>query len=217
MLALLTPLNAARLVTDELGVGPMTSDEAPTAAILDRLLHKANVLDIQGRSCRLRDLDGALGNQRSWPLLPPTGVRKCSRRLIAQDWASLDRPKLCGMPSPARGRPELPSLLDIANSNARPSTSPWNVAQHGARVRPNRRRPACCRSIARPAIGSSQTSSLRRAHRALTKLAEVCALRRRVLAELQHDGVTGHDNPAVSGPCRHSSLRAVHAQPVRRR
>jgi DNA replication protein DnaC len=42
----------------------LAGDEALTAAILDRLLHKAHVLNIKGRSCRLRDLESTLGNQR---------------------------------------------------------------------------------------------------------------------------------------------------------
>jgi len=42
----------------------LAGDEALTAAILDRLLHKAHVLNIKGRSYRLRDLETTLGNQR---------------------------------------------------------------------------------------------------------------------------------------------------------
>jgi DNA replication protein DnaC len=42
----------------------LAGDEALTAAILDRLLHKAHVLNIKGRSYRLRDLEATLGNQR---------------------------------------------------------------------------------------------------------------------------------------------------------
>ena len=42
----------------------LAGDEALTAAILDRLLHKAHVLNIKGRSYRLRDLESTLGNQR---------------------------------------------------------------------------------------------------------------------------------------------------------
>ena len=43
----------------------LAGDEALTAAILDRLLHKAHVLNIKGRSYRLRDLESTPGNQRS--------------------------------------------------------------------------------------------------------------------------------------------------------
>lgn len=42
----------------------LAGDEALTAAILDRLLHKAHVLNIKGRSYRLRDLESTLGNHR---------------------------------------------------------------------------------------------------------------------------------------------------------
>jgi DNA replication protein DnaC len=42
----------------------LAGDEALTAAILDRLLHKAHVINIKGRSYRLRDLETTLGNQR---------------------------------------------------------------------------------------------------------------------------------------------------------
>lgn len=42
----------------------LAGDEALTAAILDRLLHKAHVLNIKGRSYRLRDLEQTLGAQR---------------------------------------------------------------------------------------------------------------------------------------------------------
>jgi DNA replication protein DnaC len=41
----------------------LAGDEALTAAILDRLLHKAHVLNIKGRSYRLRDLEQTLGVQ----------------------------------------------------------------------------------------------------------------------------------------------------------
>jgi DNA replication protein DnaC len=43
----------------------LAGDEALAAAILDRLLHKANVLNIKGRSYRLRDLEATLGAQQS--------------------------------------------------------------------------------------------------------------------------------------------------------
>jgi DNA replication protein DnaC len=42
----------------------LAGDEALTAAILDRLLHKAHVLNIKGRSYRLRDLEATLNNPR---------------------------------------------------------------------------------------------------------------------------------------------------------
>jgi DNA replication protein DnaC len=43
----------------------LAGDEVLTTAILDRLLHKAHVLNIKGRSYRLRDLEQALSMQRS--------------------------------------------------------------------------------------------------------------------------------------------------------
>lgn len=42
----------------------LAGDEALAAAILDRLLHKAHVLNIKGRSYRLRDLEATLGASR---------------------------------------------------------------------------------------------------------------------------------------------------------
>ena len=42
----------------------LAGDEALTAAILDRLLHKAHVLNIKGRSYRLRDLEATLNTAR---------------------------------------------------------------------------------------------------------------------------------------------------------
>lgn len=41
----------------------LAGDEVLTAAILDRLLHNAHVVNIKGRSYRLRDLDHALGEK----------------------------------------------------------------------------------------------------------------------------------------------------------
>jgi DNA replication protein DnaC len=41
----------------------LAGDEVLTAAILDRLLHNAHVINIKGRSYRLRDLDHALGER----------------------------------------------------------------------------------------------------------------------------------------------------------
>ncbi|MCA0198311.1 MAG: ATP-binding protein [Proteobacteria bacterium] len=43
----------------------LAGDEALAAAILDRLLHKAHVLNIKGRSYRLRDLEATLGTPRN--------------------------------------------------------------------------------------------------------------------------------------------------------
>jgi DNA replication protein DnaC len=43
----------------------LAGDEVLTTAILDRLLHKAHVLNIKGRSYRLRDLEQALATQRA--------------------------------------------------------------------------------------------------------------------------------------------------------
>jgi IstB-like ATP binding protein len=40
----------------------------------DRLLHKAHVLNIKGRSYRLRDLEQSLGMQRQWPPSPNRGA-----------------------------------------------------------------------------------------------------------------------------------------------
>lgn len=42
----------------------LAGDEVLATAILDRLLHKAHVLNIKGRSYRLRDLEQSLGMQR---------------------------------------------------------------------------------------------------------------------------------------------------------
>lgn len=42
----------------------LAGDEALATAILDRLLHKAHVLNIKGRSYRLRDLEATLGAAR---------------------------------------------------------------------------------------------------------------------------------------------------------
>ncbi len=42
----------------------MAGDEVLATAILDRLLHRAHVLNIKGRSYRLRDLEQSLGMQR---------------------------------------------------------------------------------------------------------------------------------------------------------
>lgn len=43
----------------------MAGDEALTTAILDRLLHKAHVINIKGRSYRLRDLENLLDKARN--------------------------------------------------------------------------------------------------------------------------------------------------------
>lgn len=42
----------------------LAGDEVLATAILDRLLHKAHVLNIKGRSYRLRDLEQSLNVQR---------------------------------------------------------------------------------------------------------------------------------------------------------
>jgi DNA replication protein DnaC len=42
----------------------LAGDEVLTTAILDRLLHRAHVLNMKGRSYRLRDLEQALSTQR---------------------------------------------------------------------------------------------------------------------------------------------------------
>ncbi|HWM67437.1 MAG TPA: ATP-binding protein [Steroidobacteraceae bacterium] len=42
----------------------LAGDEVLATAVLDRLLHRANVLNIKGRSYRLRDLEQALGSQK---------------------------------------------------------------------------------------------------------------------------------------------------------
>lgn len=43
----------------------LAGDEVLAAAILDRLLHRSNVLNIKGRSYRLRDLEGILKKERA--------------------------------------------------------------------------------------------------------------------------------------------------------
>ena len=40
----------------------LAGDEVLAAAILDRLLYRSNVINIKGRSYRLRDLEAALKN-----------------------------------------------------------------------------------------------------------------------------------------------------------
>ena len=47
------------------GTELLAGDEVLTAAILDRLLHRAHVLNIRGRSYRLRDLEDALKQSRA--------------------------------------------------------------------------------------------------------------------------------------------------------
>jgi DNA replication protein DnaC len=49
------------LITTTKGVELLAGDEALTTAILDRLLHKAHVFNVKGRSYRLRDLEHTLG------------------------------------------------------------------------------------------------------------------------------------------------------------
>jgi DNA replication protein DnaC len=43
----------------------LAGDEVLATAVLDRLLHKASVLNIKGRSYRLRDLEQALSLQKA--------------------------------------------------------------------------------------------------------------------------------------------------------
>jgi len=43
----------------------LAGDEVLATAVLDRLLHRANVLNIKGRSYRLRDLEQALSSQKA--------------------------------------------------------------------------------------------------------------------------------------------------------
>jgi DNA replication protein DnaC len=61
---LVTYRRGAILITTNKSVRDWTEllagDEALATAILDRLRHKAHVLNIKGRSYRLRDLEGAL-------------------------------------------------------------------------------------------------------------------------------------------------------------
>jgi DNA replication protein DnaC len=56
-------MSSSLLLVDEMGYDPMRREEASlllATAILDRLLHRAHVLNIKGRSYRLRDLEDAL-------------------------------------------------------------------------------------------------------------------------------------------------------------
>lgn len=57
---LITTNNAIRDWTEM-----MAADEALTTTILDRLLHKAHVINIKGRSYRLRDLENLLDKARN--------------------------------------------------------------------------------------------------------------------------------------------------------
>jgi DNA replication protein DnaC len=43
----------------------LAGDEVLATAVLDRLLHRANVMNIKGRSYRLRDLEQALSSQKA--------------------------------------------------------------------------------------------------------------------------------------------------------
>jgi DNA replication protein DnaC len=43
----------------------LAGDEVLATAVLDRLLHRANLLNIKGRSYRLRDLEQVLSNQKA--------------------------------------------------------------------------------------------------------------------------------------------------------
>jgi len=55
------------IITTNKGIGSwpgvLAGDEVLAGAILDRLLHSATVLNIQGRSYRLKDLESSLANQ----------------------------------------------------------------------------------------------------------------------------------------------------------
>ena len=42
----------------------LAGDEVMTTALLDRLLHRCHVLNIKGRSCRLRDLERMLAGEK---------------------------------------------------------------------------------------------------------------------------------------------------------
>ena len=50
----------------------LADDEVLAGAILDRLLHRATVLNIQGRSYRLKELDAQLQEQTSTTTAGPT-------------------------------------------------------------------------------------------------------------------------------------------------
>lgn len=64
---------------------PLAGDGVPATAILDRLLRRAPVLDIKGRSCRLRDPEAAPRGRPVPPAAPegprPRGAR--ARSLMA--------------------------------------------------------------------------------------------------------------------------------------
>ena len=49
----------------------LAGDEVLAGAILDRLLHSATVLNIQGRSYRLKDMEASLGAPASAAKAPP--------------------------------------------------------------------------------------------------------------------------------------------------
>ena len=54
----------------------LAGDEVLATAILDRLLHRSHVLNIKGRSYRLRDLEDALKLAHAW------AIRKASPQLM---------------------------------------------------------------------------------------------------------------------------------------
>ena len=68
---------ASTAITTNKGIASWPSvladDEVLAGAILDRLLHSATVLNIQGRSYRLKELDAQVGSQSSTTTLPPFG------------------------------------------------------------------------------------------------------------------------------------------------
>ena len=48
----------------ENAVDPLAGNEVLAAAVLDRLLHKCHVIDIKGRSYRLRELERIVRERR---------------------------------------------------------------------------------------------------------------------------------------------------------
>ena len=66
----------------------LAGDEVMATALLDRLLHHCHVLNIKGRSCRLRDLERALAGGGGPPpkrLSRPTGSLRLRRSVIRDD------------------------------------------------------------------------------------------------------------------------------------
>jgi hypothetical protein len=69
-------------------------DEVLATAVLDRLLHRANVLNIKGQSYRLRDLEQTLGRQK--------GLKNHPTKLVKVDVA-LTRKSGCRLTLEIRG------------------------------------------------------------------------------------------------------------------